>query len=91
MNTDVEQLLQESMERLAAVTVAPAGLVGRARRRRRRRRLAAISVASGAAAAITAVAVVTAAGAGSPVSTVSRAQTTAYVISRVENLSLIHI
>src|SRR6516225_3228786 len=85
MNTDVEQLLQESMERLAAVTVAPAGLVGRARRRLRRRRLAMISAAAGAAAAITAVAVATATGAGSPASTVSRAQTTAYVISRVEN------
>ena len=84
MNTDVEQLLQESMERLAAVTVAPAGLVGQARRRLRRRRLAMISAAAGAAAAITAVAVVTAAGAGSPASTVSRAQTTAYVIGRVD-------
>jgi len=60
MNTDVEQLLHESMERLAAVTPAPAGLVGRARRRLRRRRLAMISAAAGAAAAITAIAVVTA-------------------------------
>jgi len=85
MNTDVEQLLHESMERLAAVTPAPAGLVGRARRRLRRRRLAMISAAAGAAAAITAIAVVTAAGAGSPASTLSAAQTTAYVISRVEN------
>jgi hypothetical protein len=85
MNTDVEQLLRESMERLAAVTAPPAGLVGRARRRRRRRRLATISAAAAAAATVTAVAVVTAAGAGSPASTVSRAQTTAYVISRVEN------
>ena len=83
MNTDVQQLLQESMERLAAVTAPPPGLVGRARRRLRRRRLAMISAAAGAAAAITAVAVVTTAGAGSPGSTVSRAQTTAYVLGRV--------
>jgi len=85
MTTDMEQLLQESMAQLAAVTTAPPGLVGRARRRLRRRRLAMISAAAGAAAAITAVAVATATGAGSPASTVSRAQTTAYVISRVEN------
>jgi len=85
MNTDVEQLLQESMERLAAVSAAPAGLVGRARRRLRRRRLAMISAAAGTAAAVTAVAVVTAAGAGRPASTVSSALTAAYVISRVEN------
>jgi hypothetical protein len=85
MNTDVEQLLREGMERLAAVTAAPVGLVGRARRRQRRRRLAMISAATGAAAAITAVAVVTVAGVGRPARTVSRAQTTAYVTGRVDN------
>ncbi len=82
MNTDVEQLLWDGMERLAAVTEAPAGLVGRARRRLRRRRLAMVSAAG---AAITAVAVVTVAGAGGPAGTVSRAQTTAYVTGRVDD------
>ena len=84
MNTDVEELVREGMHRLAAVTEAPTGLVGRARRRLRRRRLAAVSAIAGAAAAITAGALM-AGGAGGPVDTISRAQTTAYVIGRVEN------
>ena len=84
MNTDVEQLLREGMEQLAAVTAPPVELVGRARRRLRRRRLAMISAATGVTAAIIAVAVVTVAGVGGPAGTVSRAQTTAYVIGRVD-------
>ncbi|MGH3288203.1 MAG: hypothetical protein ACRDPD_26560 [Streptosporangiaceae bacterium] len=53
MNTDVEDLLREGMERLTADLRAPAGLAGQIARRRRRRRLALCSV-TGAAAALTA-------------------------------------
>ena len=85
MNTDVEELVRGGMHRLAAVTETPSGLVGRARRRLRRRRLAAVSAIAGGAVAVTAVAVA-AAGAGGVVSTSGwRAQTTAYVVSRVKH------
>jgi hypothetical protein len=56
MNTDVEDLLREGMERFAADLRAPAGLACRVAARRRHRRLALRSVA-GAAAALTAGAV----------------------------------
>lgn len=86
MSTNVEELVREGIDRLAAVTEAPAGLVGRARRHLHQRRLAA--AAAGGAAAITAAAITAAAiaggAAGGPAVTVSRPQTTAYVIGRVD-------
>lgn len=90
MNTDVEKLLREGMERLAATTQAPAGLVGRARRRLRRRRLAvraAVACGTAAVTAAAAVVVITGAGAGParPGTGGARARTVAYVIRRVEN------
>jgi hypothetical protein len=84
MNTDVEELLRDGMERFTAQVHAPAGLAGGAGRLRRqhRRRLAARTVvACGAAAAIVAgVTVAATAGSGA-----AQAQTVAYVTKRVEN------
>jgi hypothetical protein len=56
MNTDVEDLLREGMERFTATLRAPAGLTRVVTRRRRRRRLVWRS-AAGAAAALTAASV----------------------------------
>ena len=53
MNTDVEELLREGMERFGRDVPMPAGLAARARGRLRRRRL---QVATGAAAAVAAAA-----------------------------------
>lgn len=52
MNTDVEDLLREGMDRFTSDLRAPAGLIYRAQQRRRRRRLALLS--AGGAAALTA-------------------------------------
>jgi hypothetical protein len=87
MNTDVEELLQDGMERFTAGVRAPAGLAGGAGRlhRQHRRRLAArATVACGAAAAIAAGVTFAAAG-GSTGSGAAQAHTVAYVTSRVEN------
>jgi hypothetical protein len=85
MSTDVEELVRDGMHRLAAAAEIPTGLTVRARRRVRHRRLAAICAIAGAA-AISAAAVVGMAGAGTPGSTTSRVQATAYVIGRVQNV-----
>jgi hypothetical protein len=83
MNTDVEDLLREGMERFAADLRAPAGLIGRAARARRRR--LAVRSAAGAAAALAAGAVAAAAvvvpGAGHTGSAVL----TADVVKRVDS------
>jgi hypothetical protein len=85
MSTDVEELVRDGMHRLAAATDMPAGLVARARRRVRRRRLAAVAAIAGAAAAGAIAAVVMVVpGAGAPAGNTLRAQTAAYVTSRVE-------
>jgi hypothetical protein len=84
MNTDVEELLQDGMERFTAGVHAPAGLAVEAvglHRQHRRRLAARTAVACGAAAAIAAgVTVAATAGNGA-----AQAQTVAYVTKRVEN------
>jgi len=85
MNTDVEELLRDGMERFTAGVRAPVGLAGGAGRLHRlhRRRLAArAAVACGAAAAI-AVGVAFAATAGAAGSG-AQVRTAAYVTKRVE-------
>jgi hypothetical protein len=84
MNTDVEQLLRESMERYTADLLAPAGLTYLVARRRRRRLVlrsltggAAVLVAGAAALAVTVVPSVT--GPARP------ALDTAYVIKNVSD------
>jgi hypothetical protein len=87
MNTDVEELLQDGMERFTAGVHAPAGLAGgagRLRRQHRRRLAARTAVACGAAAAI-AAGVTFAASGGSAGTGVARARTVAYVTTRVES------
>ena len=85
MNTDVEDLLRQGMERFTADVRAPSGLIRRAVRRRRRR--LALRSAAGMAAALTAGAVALAVGvpgprhhgAGGP------AVDAAYVVKRVSS------
>ena len=87
MKTDVEELLQEGMERFTTGVHAPAGLAAAAGRLRRRRR-AFRAVTAGGAAAVTAAAVITAVAAGggaaqAPAAT-AQAHEVAYVVSRVK-------
>lgn len=89
MNTDVEDLLREGMERFTIGVQAPAGLARAALRLRRRRRAVRAAVACGVVAviAVTAIAV-TGVAVGAPArsgSGLAQARTAAYVISRVEN------
>lgn len=86
MNTEFEELVRDSMQRSTAGLQAPADLAGRARRaHRRRRQLAASAVALGTA-AVTAAAVIAVTGPGTRTGTgATNAQTTAYVITRIEN------
>jgi hypothetical protein len=88
MNTDVEELLREGMERFTAGVRAPAGLAHTASGLRRRRMAVRAAVACGAAAVTATVAVVVAVGAGgTPGRTnpgMANTRTTAYVISRVD-------
>jgi hypothetical protein len=88
MSTDVEELLQEGMERFTTGVHAPAGLAATAGRLRRRRRRAIQATAACGTAAITAAAVIiaivsggTAAPAGG---STAQAHTLAYVVSRVK-------
>ena len=85
MNTDVEELLHEGMERFTRDLRAPAGMARRAARRRRRR---ALRSAAGAAAALTAGAVVLVAvvvpGAHHD-GTGGRVVATAYMVKRVDS------
>jgi hypothetical protein len=91
MNTDVELLLREGLDRLTAGTQVPAGMAGRVLGRRRRRRAAGYMTALAAAAAITVAAVVAATGGPAGPATTGRpagtgpALATAYVIHRVED------
>jgi hypothetical protein len=96
MNTDVELLVREGLDRLAADAQVPAGMAGRVLARRRRRRVAGYATAAVTAAAATAVVVAVATGAlAGPQTTHPRAaarsaQTgpalaTAYVVRQVEN------
>lgn len=82
MNTDVEELLREGMERFTADLRAPAGMARRAERRRRRR--LALRSAAAAAAALTAGAVALTA-AGVPGTRHDGIDTTAYVVTRVDS------
>jgi hypothetical protein len=87
MNTDVEELLRDGMERFTAGVQAPGGLAHAASRRRRRRLAVRVMVACGTAAVTAAAVAAVAAGAGGPApggTTVGQAHTTAYVIGRVE-------
>jgi hypothetical protein len=79
MDTDVEDLLREGMERFTAGLRAPAGLIGRAARRRRRRRLA---LRSAAGAAVLAAGAMALAAAGVPGAGQHSADATAYVVKR---------
>lgn len=86
MNTDVEDLLRQGMERFTADLRAPAGLTGRAARRRRRRltrRSVGAAAAVLAAGAVAALAIVVP-GAG-PISTRARITQSAYVLRRVDS------
>jgi hypothetical protein len=91
MNTDVEELLRDGMERFTADVRAPAGLASETGRRHRRRRVARTAVACGTAAvtaAAVALVVVTGGAHRTPASTgLGRAQarTVAYVTRQVEN------
>ena len=88
MNTDVEELLRDGMQRFTAGLRAPAGLARTAGRLHRRRLAVRAAVACGTAAVTAAAVVVAAAGAGGtpPPSGVSgaRVRTAAYVVHRVE-------
>ena len=83
MNTGFEELVRDSMEQFTEDLQVPADLAGQARRaHQRRRRLAGTAVVALGTAAVTAVAVI-AAAAPRP-GGVTNAQTTAYVIKRVQ-------
>jgi hypothetical protein len=92
MNTDVELLVREGLDRLTADAWVPAGMAGRVLARRRRRRVAGYATAATAAAAVAAAVVVAVAtgGAAGPAATHARAAAgpalaTAYVVRQVEN------
>jgi hypothetical protein len=96
MNTDVELLLREGLDRLTAGAGVPGELAGRVLARRRRRRAAGYAIVA-AAATVTAVVVVAATGGtASPAGTArgratagpaatGSALATAYVVRRIEN------
>ena len=86
MNTDVEELLREGMERFTTGVQAPTGLARAALRLRRRRRAVRAAVACGVVAviAVTAIAVTGVAAGARPGAGLARARTAAYVVSRVE-------
>jgi hypothetical protein len=85
VNTDVEELLRDGIDRLTAGATVPGGLAERARRRHRRRR-AAIRAGALAATAVTAAAVVIGVTAAphdvAPAGGSGQVRTAAYVISR---------
>jgi hypothetical protein len=83
MNGDVQELLRESMDQFTADMQVPADMLARARARVRHRQLAVRAALAFGTVAVTAAAVVavTIPGTGG----VTNAQTTAYVIKRVQN------
>ena len=88
MNTNVEDLLREGMERFTEGVTAPAGLVQAARLRAqgRRRRLAVSTAVACATAAATAVAAVVVTSAlARPAGNAVSARTAAYVVGRVRH------
>jgi hypothetical protein len=87
MNGDVEELVREGLDRLTADVRVPAEMVARARTRVRRRKIAARAALACGTVAVTAAAVIAATGVGAPRGTggATNAQTTAYVIKRVQN------
>ena len=87
MNTDLQDLLREGLDRLTAGASVPDGLVGRAQQHNRRRRIkvrAAIAAGTAVAAAAAAVTVGMAAGQKTPGSAPVRTQTIADVATRTE-------
>jgi hypothetical protein len=84
MNTDVEDLLREGMERFTADLTAPAGLTRRAGRRLRRR-LALRSAAGAAALAAAAVVLVAVLVPGTHTGSTGSAVDAAYVVTRVNS------
>jgi hypothetical protein len=88
MTGDVEELLRECMDRLAAEARIPAGLTRRARQRNRRRQIAIRgTVAAGTAviAAVAAIAVIATAGSVPRSSRAASTPTIAYVTSQAQN------
>jgi hypothetical protein len=89
MNTDVEELLREGMERFTTGVQAPTGLARTAVRLRRRRRAIRAAAACGTAAVVAVVVIaVTSLAVGAPARSgpgLAQTRTAAYVISRVEN------
>jgi hypothetical protein len=89
MNTDVEDLLRDGMERFTGEVRAPAGLARAAGRLHRRRRAARAAMVSATAAVTAAAAVIAATGiaGGTPAPagpSAAQARTVAYVTSRVK-------
>jgi len=89
MSTDIEELLQEGMERFTTGVHAPAGLAAAAARLRRRRRRVIQAAAAAGTAAVTAAAVLIAIAAGGTTAPAggqtAQAHTVAYVVSRVKD------
>jgi hypothetical protein len=89
VDTDVEELVREGIDRLTAGARVPAGLAGRALRNRRRRRIAVGGGLAASTTAVVAAAVVLAASLAAPgtrnaATSVRGMQTTAYVVSHIE-------
>jgi hypothetical protein len=90
MNTEVEELLRDGMERFTAEVRAPQGLASGAAGGLRRRRTARRAMVAGGAVTATAAAVIiaTASAGGTPArtgSSLAQARETAYIVTRVEN------
>jgi hypothetical protein len=89
MNTEVEELLRDGMERFTAGVRAPEGLAGAAGRLRRRRTARRALVAGGTVTATAAAVIIAAAAAGGTAArtggSLAQARETAYVLTRVEN------
>jgi hypothetical protein len=85
MNGAVEDLLREGLDRLTADVQVPPGVTGRARTHLRRKKMAVRAALAGGGAAVTAAAVVAATVPGQDPAGPIQAQTSAYVISQVEN------
>lgn len=85
MNTDIEQLVREGLDRLTAQVRVPAGMAARARAHHRRRKIAASAALACGTAAVTAAAVIAVAAPGTrPAGGAVGARTTAYVVAQVE-------